>query len=333
MKPEFLDYATPPRPPRATGQRNAALMLALATVFWGCGFTWAKMGGEAVQQAAGAGEHSPFGPVFLLGCRFTLGGVVWILLFPAARRGWTWRGVAQSFAVGTLLALGVIVQHVGLDYTPEAVSAFLTSLTILFVPLLMTVILRKPPRPVLWLGVIVATAGVWLMTGATPRGFGIGELLGLACAFAFSLYILAVNEASKHQTPWRLTAGQFLTTGLLSFATCAVLRDGPHHLSPRVVADIIAMPRVWGNVVLLAVFSTLAAFGLLTHFQPRIDPTRAALIYLIEPVVAAIYAAVAVHHIPGYLLAAGAGLILAANALVEILSARMPPTEAPMVME
>ena len=187
-------------------------MLALATVFWGCGFTWAKLGGEAVQRAAGAGEHSPFGPVFLLGCRFTLSGVVWMLLFPAARKGWTWAGVLRSASVGALLSVGVIVQHVGLDYTSEAVSAFLTSLTILFVPLLMTFMLRKPPRAALWLGVVVATAGIWLI-GATPSGFGLGEFLGLCCASVFSLYILAVNAASAHETPWRMTGGQFITAG------------------------------------------------------------------------------------------------------------------------
>jgi drug/metabolite transporter (DMT)-like permease len=308
-------------------------MLALATVFWGCGFTWAKLGGEGVQNAAGIGGRSPFGPIFLLGCRFTLSGVVWLLLFPAARRGWTWAGVTRSIAVGALLALGVIVQHVGLDYTPEAVSAFLTSLTILFVPLLMTFMLRKPPRAVLWVGVIVATAGVWLMTGATPSGLGIGESLGIGCALAFSFYILAVNAASKHETPWRMTAGQFIAVGLLSIGVCALMRDGRHAMSPRMLGHIFATPRVWENVLLLSVFSTLGAFGLLTHFQPRIDATRAALIYLIEPIVAALYAMVAVHHVPGRLTALGAALILIANASVEILSSRMPRSEAAIVMD
>ena len=67
----------------------------------------------------------------------------------------------------------------GLDRTSEAVSAFLTSLTVVFVPLLMVVIVRRPPRAALWLPVGLAALGIWLMTGAAPTGFGVGEVLGL----------------------------------------------------------------------------------------------------------------------------------------------------------
>src|SRR5439155_2318756 len=132
-----------------------------------------------------------------------------------ARAGWTWRGVRSIGSVGALVAVALVVQHLGLDRTSEAVSAFLTSLTILFVPLILTLALRKPPAPVMWLGVVLATAGVWLMTGAAPGGFGVGEVLGLACALAFTLYILAVNAVSKSEHAWRLTAGQFLVVGLI----------------------------------------------------------------------------------------------------------------------
>lgn len=306
----------------ASTRRVASFALALATIFWGCGFTWAKMGGQAVQDAAGLPHGAIFGPVFLLAWRFTLAGIVWVLLFPGARSGWTLPGVLRSIVVGSLLSLGLILQHVGLDATSEAVSAFLTSLTILFVPILTTFALRKPPRAVLWLGVTLATAGVWVMTGAAPGGLGRGELLGLGCALAFSLYILAVNAAAVHETPWRMTAGQFIVTGIACFATCAITHGGVGNLAPAAQLQILGHDRVWMNLALLAVFPTIAAFGLLTHFQPRLDPTRATLIYLIEPIIAALYAAIAVGHFPGRRIALGAGLILAANALVEVVASR-----------
>src|SRR5439155_9871590 len=134
--------------------------------------------------------------------RFTLASLVWLALFPAARRGWTWRSAGRATLIGVLLGAGLIVQHLGLDRTSEAVSAFLTSLTILFVPLMMTAALRRPPRAPLWVGVTVATLGVWLMTGASPAGFGRGELLGLLCAFVYSLYILAIDHIVPIENPW-----------------------------------------------------------------------------------------------------------------------------------
>jgi drug/metabolite transporter (DMT)-like permease len=237
--------------------------------------------------------------------------------------------------VGVLLAIGLVVQHLGLDRTSEAVSAFLTSLTILFVPLILTVALRKPPAPVMWLGVVLATAGVWLMTGAAPSGFGVGEALGLACALAFSLYLLAVNAVAKVEHAWRMTAGQFFVVGLACFATCAVLGARSSVAPGAALRAVTASKDVWLNVVLLSLFPTLGAFSLLNHYQPRLDPTRAALIYLIEPVVATAYAWAMAGRALDAITFVGAGLILAANGIVEILAARaraaapMEPASSP----
>lgn len=310
--------------PSKRRQNVAVAALLLGTVFWGCGFTWAKAAGQAVQDAAGLPRESAFGPVFILSWRFLLASVLWFVAFPASRRGWSARGILWATVIGVPLGAGLIVQHIGLDRTTEAVSAFLTSLTILFVPVLMMFVFRKPPRGALWLGVALATAGVWLMTGAQPTGFGWGEILGIAAAFLFSLYIFAVNAASAHEPPWRMVGAQFGITALICFASCALLRGGPAHLHPAAMAHILSIREVWLNLLCLTFFTTLVAFGLLTFFQPLLDPTRAALIYLAEPIFATLYAAIAVGHRAGMMTLAGAALILIANVLVEVLSARSP---------
>ena len=302
--------------------RRATLALLLATVLWGCGFTWAKAAGEAVHRVLGLQSGSAFGPIFVLGWRFILASLIVAVAVPRARAGWTPRGAWRVFLVGLLLASGLVVQHLGLDRTSEAVSAFLTSLTILFVPLILTVVLRRPPAPVMWLGIVLATAGVWLMTGAAPSGFGAGEALGLACALAFSLYIFAVNAVAKAEDPWRMTAGQFLVVGVLCFVTCALVDGGAAMRPGRAVAVLSTGRDVWLNVLLLTAFPTVGAFTLLNLYQPKLDPTRAALIYLVEPVVAAAYAWAMAGRGMDYLTGVGAGLILAANVIVELLSAR-----------
>jgi drug/metabolite transporter (DMT)-like permease len=222
--------------------------------------------------------------------------------------------------LGVLLAAGLIVQHLGLDRTSEAVSAFLTSLTILFVPILVTLTARRPPRGVLWLGVVIAVAGVWMMTGAQPSGFGSGEILGLACSLAFAIYILAVNAIVPNDSPWRMTGGQFLVVGVICMVWAMISPGGSNAYQPAVLWRVMLAPDVTLNVLLLTVFATIGAFGLLTHFQPFVEPTRAALIYLFEPVVATIWAAVAAGHGIGRIALIGAALILAANVLVEILT-------------
>src|SRR5690349_9270113 len=86
-----------------SGERAATVALLFATLFWGCGFTWAKEAGEAVNRMNQLANGSPLGPIWLLSVRFLLAGVVWLIIFPPARRGWTWKSVWRSGAAGSFL--------------------------------------------------------------------------------------------------------------------------------------------------------------------------------------------------------------------------------------
>jgi drug/metabolite transporter (DMT)-like permease len=298
-------------------QHRAVLALLVGTVLWGCAFTWAKEGGQAVNHAAGLADGAPLGPVFFLAIRFFIAGVLWFAAFPASRRGWSIRSLGRATLLGGLLGLGLIVQHLGLDRTSEAVSAFLTSLTILFVPLLLTLALRRPPAPVVWVGVLMAMAGVWMMTGPTPTGFGVGEVLGLGCSVIFSFYIIGVNRLLPADSAWRMTGGQFMVVAMITGATCLFLPGMPAPL-PSNLIQLIATPQAWVSMLLLIALPTLTAFGLMMKYQPRVDPTRAAMVYLMEPVFAAAYAYFAAGRTLGAIGLAGAGLILVANGFAEL---------------
>jgi drug/metabolite transporter (DMT)-like permease len=298
------------------------LGLLLATLAWGGSFTWAKAAGEGVNQAAGLGSGALLGPILLQAWRFTAAGALWLILIPESRRHWSWTSVRRSVGLGGLLWAGQTVQMLGLDRTSEAVNAFLTSLTVVFVPLLMVVIVRRPPRLALWLPVGLAALGIWLMTGAAPTGFGIGEVLGLLCAVVFSAHIIALGEVGRGDSPWRLAAGQFLSVGFGSAVTCLFVSHGPVPLTLSAQWAMLIGSELWLHVVPLIVVSTMGAFGLMFYFQPKLDPTRAALTYLAEPIFAALYAYVAVGRTLSAIALLGAGLILAANVLVEILERR-----------
>ncbi|HEV2295734.1 MAG TPA: DMT family transporter [Tepidisphaeraceae bacterium] len=307
--------------PNAT-DRTPALALLAATLFWGFGFTWAKMGGEAVNAAMGLPDGAYVGPIFLLAWRFTIAAILWALLFRDARTGWTMRSALRGALLGGLLGTGLVLQHIGLDRTSEAVAAFLTALTIVFVPLLMTFVVRRPPTALQWGGVAVATVGVWLMTGATPTGFGVGELFGLSAAVVFSGFIISVNTIVPHENPARMALAQFAMTAVMTTVACLLVHAGPDALaaSPRV----LSAPRVWLNAALLIGFTTIGSFGLLNFFQPRVDPTRAALIYLVEPIFAAGYAYLATGRAPTTPVEiTGAVLILLANVVVELREAQL----------
>jgi drug/metabolite transporter (DMT)-like permease len=309
-------------PLQAQRSNLPTLALLTATLAWAGSFTWAKAAGDSINHAAGLPSGALLGPNLLLAWRFTAAGLLWLLLFPEARYGWTWRSVRRSVQLGLLLWAGQSVQMLGLDRTSEAVNAFLTSLTVVFVPLLMVAVVRRPPSPALWVPVGMAAVGIWLMTGAAPTGFGIGETLGLVCAILFSTHMIALGEIGRRESPWRMAAGQLLTVGLGSAATSLFVSHDPRFLTPVVQWELITSSGIWLNMTLLIVISTMTAFGLMFYFQPKIDPTRAALIYLAEPIFAALYAYLAVGRRLSPIAVVGALLILVANALVECLKRR-----------
>jgi drug/metabolite transporter (DMT)-like permease len=94
------------------------------------------------------------------------------------------------------------------------------------------------------------------------------------------------------------------------------------HLEPAVQWRLAMSSAVWLDVLLLASISTMVAYGLMFHFQPRLDPTRAALLYLAEPIFAALFAYVTVGRHLSPIALCGAALLLTANVLVELLAQR-----------
>lgn len=312
-------------PAHARETRLAELALLVATFFWGISFTFAKDGDDSLNAAAHLPATSPFGPLLLLGTRFTLGGLLWLAVFPQARNHWGARSLLRAILLGVLLALPMSFQVLGLLTTTEAVSAFLTSLTVLFVPLLSTLLLRKTPPLIEWLGVAIATLGIYLMTApSAPAQHFLsltpGHLLGIAASIGFAVYILAINHILPQENPHQMTAGQFVACGLITLATVVaftLVRRSAFEV--RHFAPLFTTATPLRSLILLILLPTLTAYGLLNFFQPKVDPTRAALLYLAEPLFAAAYAWLVAGRGMSKLELTVAGLILVANALVEFL--------------
>jgi drug/metabolite transporter (DMT)-like permease len=272
-----------------------------------------------INLRAGLPDNDTFGVLLLLSWRFGLGGLIWLLALPSARRGWTWKSIGRVSLLGSVFTAAMIAQQAGLSRTTEAVSAFLTSLSILFVPLILTLILRRPPPASLWIGVALALAGIWLMTGATPQGFGLGEILGSGSSVLFSIEILLLNLMIAKENASRVTCGKFLVVSVLCLAVAAIAY--PQHMHAQTLLIPVTHDlRV--DLVLLTFIATLLAFGLQSFFQPKIDPTRAAMIYLTEPIFAAALAWIWIGRSMSATAIAGAILILAANGLAEWIELR-----------
>ncbi len=293
-------------------KRRAELLLAAATLFWGATFPVVK--GAVAQMPVMA----------FLGLRFALAA---LLLLPLA---WTGlhtlgrRGLAKGVFLGALNYLSFLLQTWGLQSTTSSNAAFLTGLNVVWVALLAGPLLGKRPGGGAFLGVVVAAGGLFLLTWQDPWSLHPGDALVVGCSFFVAFHILALDRlAGGHD-------GRALA--LVQIATMAALG-----LGGSLAWEPYTWPRAWNGelvsaFVVTAVFATVFAFWVQTTYQPRTTPTRAALIFTLEPLFGALFSVALAHERLGPVQWAGGLLIVGGMLFSELKPARAeaPPTRGPL---
>ena len=218
-------------------------------------------------------DITPF--AYLLG-RF---GIATLLLMPAAIPALRRKGpdrkmlVRAGLTAGVILFGGYVTQTIGLQYTSPSTSAFITGLYVIITPVIECAITRRLPRPPVIVGIVVATVGLYLLTGADVH-LGKGEVFTLACAVLFAVHIVYIGAYANLLAPVQFTALQIGAVAFLSIAPTA--EQGVGTLSTLAIFAVI-----FTGVACSALALPLQLWG-----QRRIPATRAALILLAEPVFA-----------------------------------------------
>jgi drug/metabolite transporter (DMT)-like permease len=242
-------------------------VLVLVTAIWGASFV-------VVQDALKLAD-----PFTFLVLRFTLAATVLTVL--------DWRSLANrrllvtGGALGALLFVGFVTQTAGLQFTTPSRSGFLTGLSVLLVPFVGLLLFRKWPSPPVLLGVALAVAGLWFLTGGMSSSSGPtakGDLLTIACAVAFAFYIVLLEPAARVHRSTPLVAVQLWVVTLLALAALPFV---PRHLE--------ATPAFWWAVAYTGLLSTAFCLLAQTWAQARTSAVRAALIFALEPVFAAVF--------------------------------------------
>ncbi len=249
---------------------KADLLLVLVTLIWGGTFPVLKI------------LVTVLPPLYLVGMRFLIAFLI-ITPFAARRlRVLTRRTVYSGITLGLLIWGSFITQTVGIQYTTASKAAFITALCVVLTPILSSVMLRKPPGRAALMGVVTATIGLTLLTVDFTEPFVLqrGDLWVLACAWLCSFQIIAVDRYGSLAEPLLLTWVQTGVVAAVSLAA-ALLTDP----LPRLTQGV-----QWAGLAYLAVFATAGCQYLQIRVQPSSTPTRASLIYSLEPVFASILA-------------------------------------------
>lgn len=287
------------------------LALVVASFLYGATFT-------IVQDAL---DHLTATGFVLL--RFGIGGAA--LLPLALYRGWRGPAARPRDSVGVVAACGAalgftayvayVCQNVGLEHTTTSNSAFITGLFAVFTPLVAAVAYRRLPNRSVVVSVVLAVLGLFLLTGAQPT-LGFGDAITLVTAFFFGIWFVLTGAWANRFDVVTLTCVELFTLAVLAVPFVAV--GGLGELTAEAAFA----------VVFTGLGCSAFAFSIQVWAQRKVEPARASIINLLEPVVAG-FVGYAVGERLGWAGYLGAVIILA-GILVAEYGARRAETREPV---
>lgn len=292
--------------------RRATLLLFATTILWGSSFFTMMWGMEGMARRLGPAA-APHGFLFL---RFALSLIVQGLVFPLAVRNLSKRIVVAGVVLSLPFYAGFVLQVMGLGHTTSTISAFLTSLFVVITPLLGRLFFRETLAASTLLGAAVSLGGVYVLTDPAG-GLGRGEILTLLCAVAFAFQIQMTNVITRDHPPEAITFVQFSCAVLYSGVTVGAMGVAPGELFRSLGERHVAWTVAW-----TAVACSVVAMGVLNRFQRDIPATRASVLYMMEPVFAAILAVVFTNEAMTGRKILGGAIILGGNLLCEVIGRR-----------
>ena len=176
---------------------------------------------------------------------------------------------------GIVLFIAFSINQYCMVYADAGKAGFITSLYILFVPLL-AVFLKHKLQNNVKISIVVALVGLYLLCAKDVMTFNLWDLGLLISAFFFAVHIMILNQYSRKSNPIMLSTLQFFVAGVLS-APFMFIFDNPD------LASIIAG---WKPILFIGVVVTAGAYTLQIFGHKAVRPVLATLILSSEAVFA-----------------------------------------------
>ena len=308
-------------------RRKASLYLLFVTLIWGGTFIWMKQLLSTAEANVSVWDPRPAVALFV-GIRFAIAFVLLSLIMPASRtfgerRIQVWKG---GGLIGVLMFAGFALQMVALAEITPAVSAFLTSLYVVFTALIGRSLGKQNLTKGLLIGVLLTTMGAALLglekgdtlTDMALTEFGIPEWMTIIGAVMFALHILTTDAITKLDDPVKISMASFVVVSACSLIMLLVTIPFSA-MSPSELFGLLTLVEVWIPLLLLGGLGSFVALLVLNTWQKHISPVHAAIIYSLEPVWALIYSLNQSLEVVSHWLFIGGGTLLAGNLLVELL--------------
>jgi drug/metabolite transporter (DMT)-like permease len=268
--------------------KQANLILATVAMGWGTSYIFMKLCVDTIS------------PLTIIALRFGIAFIVMMVIFHKKTITVDAKTLKYSAIVGALLFAIFFALLYGLKSTTASSAGFLTSTTVIFVPILQACITRKLPSKKVIVGVMVVSIGLGLLTIGDDFTLALGSLYCLITAFLYAIHIIITNHFARAVDALLLGIYQlgfaclFATFGIFVFETPVLPHEGIH----------------WFAILGLALICSAYGFVMQPIAQKYTTPESTGFLFSLEPIFSGIFAFIFLHEIMGLKGYLGALLIL-----------------------
>ena len=232
---------------------TANILLLTAAAIWGSAFVAQSVAMQVIH------------PLWYSGIRFLIAAAA-VAPFafrewrqssgPIARDGWWLIAI-----ITVIMAISANVQQFAMQTATASNAGFLTSLYVLFTPIVGFLLYRHRPRPIVWLGALIGLSGTWLLggglAGGMPLSFGRGDGLIVVSAVGWAVLLVLIGRSVQTVgRPIGLTFAQNIVTGV----ACCLIAIPLAPISMAIV-EAALWPILYGGLVSGGIAYTFQAIG------------------------------------------------------------------------
>jgi len=282
-------------------KKIAQLGLVFITMIWGVTFVMVK---EVLNDAK---------PFMFATLRFGLSFIFAVIYVNKGILKINKKSIMAGLMCGICLYVGYSFQNFGLMQTTPSKSAFVTSVSVIIVPILLVIFRLKAIGNRIWIATFLAVIGLYILLDPAGEGLNIGDILTFGCALFFAAHIIFQDRyLSKGVDVGLLLLIQLLVITFFS-GISVVTYEG---------FEIILSQRLSVAILVTGILATFVALLIMVWAQTILGPNQTAILLSLEPVFAALFSTIFAGEIIGFNGWIGGMIIVIAIVSLELLPSK-----------
>jgi drug/metabolite transporter (DMT)-like permease len=234
-------------------------------------------------------------PMMFIGLRFGIASLIFLPFVYSHLIKADRKTLIAGSILGGFYFSGFATQTLGLNLTTATKSGFITGTFVVFIPILQLIIEKRKPKWFNVVSVIIVLIGLIMLSSKGENifefisqlgmDFNLGDLLTLTCALLFAFQVVYVDVFTKKYDYLPMVFVQLFITGLGGFLFSFIFSVTSVEQFVFTINSKVIIATLY-----TAIFASIIATVIQLKFQKTVSPTKAGIIFSIEPIFAAVFA-------------------------------------------